>query len=131
MPLGIEQLDVFKTKRNKINESLITSIIGRENEIKNITDYLSNNDYIAISGPAGIGKSRLAVAVIEEYQKNNPDVLALATNAFGSYVDALDSVIEPGNKYILFIDDVNDYNFKELASCENRSISKISIAYHI
>ena len=114
MLLGIEELKVYKSKRKKLDNSLLTNVIGREKEIKDIISFLNDNDYIAISGPAGIGKSRFAVAVIDEYKKNNPDVISLVANDYGSPTNALDSIITSDKKYILFIDDADTINFKEL-----------------
>ena len=65
MSLKLDDLETFKKHRNEISESLINKFVGREKDIDNICDLLVRNDFIAITGPAGIGKSRLAVAAIE------------------------------------------------------------------
>ena len=67
MSFKLDDLEKFKKHRIEISESLSTKFVGREKDIDDICNLLSEKDFVAITGPAGIGKSRLAVAAIERY----------------------------------------------------------------
>lgn len=110
MSLKIDSLEIFKKHRNEASESLFTNIIGRDAEIEELSSKIDNGDYLAITGHAGVGKSRLAVGAIEYYCLKHPDFEVLCTKNFSNYIEALDNTIEEGRKYIVFIDDANNYS---------------------
>ena len=130
MSLKLDGLEMFKKHRNKISESLDNKFIGREKETNAILDLLSKVDFVAITGPAGVGKSRLAVAVIERYAFANHDVKVLCLKSFGDYVSAVEEMIDDSKRYMFFIDDASDYKrITELLRClkyhSNRNIKAI------
>ena len=110
MPNKVDDLETFKKHRNSISESLETTLVGRDKEVKEILNLISNNDFLVISGPSGIGKSRLAVAAMEEYQNQTKNCKILCTKSFSDYINALDKEIKEKEKYIIFIDDANNYS---------------------
>ena len=111
MALGLDDLETFKTHRNKVSESLSSLIVGREKEIYELLDLLNKEDYIVISGASGVGKSRLAIALIEKYILMNKDVRVLCAKNFGDYIQDIDREIKNNKeKYLIFIDDANEYN---------------------
>ena len=112
MSLKLDNLETFKKHRNKISESLTSELVGREKERNEICNLLSNKNFIAITGPAGIGKSRLAVAAIEKYISVNDDIEVLCVKSFGDYISALDEAIVNSKKFLFFFDDAN--NFEKL-----------------
>lgn len=117
MSLGLVDLNNFKNYRNNITESLNNKLIGRDSELNCILRLLSKNDYVALSGPAGIGKSRLAVAAIEKYVGNNENIIPLCFNSFSDYLLELEK-LEDSKKYIFLIDDANSYKkLDELIKC--------------
>ena len=67
MALMLDDLETFRKHRNEIYESLISKFGGREKEIDDICALLSRHNLVVLTGNAGIGKSRLAVAAIEKY----------------------------------------------------------------
>lgn len=112
MSLKLDNLETFKKHRNKISESLTSELVGREKERNEICNLLSSKNFIAITGPAGIGKSRLAVAAIEKYISINDDIEVLCVKSFGDYISALDEAIVNSKKFLFFFDDAN--NFEKL-----------------
>lgn len=118
MSLKLDDLDTFKQHRNEISESLTNKLIGRKKEIDNICDLLNQNNFVALTGPAGIGKSRLAVAAIEKYSSVNKDVIVLCIKSFGDYISAIDESIDCSKKYLLFIDDASNLKrISEVIEC--------------
>ena len=109
MSLKIEDLETFKRHRYAVSESLSTDIVGRDREIEEISSKIDSVYCLTITGPAGVGKSRLAVAAIEHYCANHTDFEVLCTKSFSDYISALDEAIEEGRKYVIFIDDANTY----------------------
>lgn len=109
MSLKIDDLEIFKKHRHIVSESLSTDIVGRDCEIEEISSKIESVDCLAITGPAGVGKSRLAVAAIERYCANHCDFEVLCTKSFSDYISALDEAIEDSRRYIIFIDDANNY----------------------
>lgn len=112
MSLKVDDLSTFKLHRNNVSESLSTEIIGREKDIEELCLRIRDNNYVAIVGAAGIGKSRLGIAAIEEYSKLENSII-LCTKNFGDYIEALEQSLGD-DKYIIFIDDANTYKIVEL-----------------
>ncbi len=108
MSLKLDDLEEFKKHRVQISESLSNEFVGREKEIDDICSLLNQKDFVAITGPAGIGKSRLAVAAIEKYSLENDGIDVLCVKSFGDYISAIDESIEDSKKYLLLIDDASD-----------------------
>ncbi len=120
MSIKLDDLETFKKHRNKISESLTSEFVGRQKEINDICNLLSQKDFVAITGSAGIGKSRLAVAAIEKYVSENKNITVLCVKSFGDYISAIEDSIEDSKKYLFFIDDANDYKkLGELIECLN------------
>ena len=115
MSLGIDDLNTFIKRRNVVEESLETKIIGRDREIKEICKILGETNYVVLVGPSGVGKSRLAVEAIEEFYRFNTNYNILCTKYFSDYINDLDSTLDDSKNYILFIDDASSYSkLKEL-----------------
>ena len=108
MSFKLDDLEKFKKHRIEISESLSTKFIGREKDIDDICNLLSEKDFVAITGPAGIGKSRLAVAAIERYSLENEEISVLCVKSFGDYISAIEESIEDSKQYLLLIDDASD-----------------------
>lgn len=118
MSLKLDNLETFKKHRNEISESLNNVIVGREKEINDICNLLGKNNFVAITGHAGIGKSRVAVAVIEKYCSENKGVNVICVKSFGDYISAIDELIEGSKKYIFLIDDASNFGkLNEVIEC--------------
>ncbi len=118
MSLKLDELDAFKKHRNVISESLTTKIVGREREIDDICDLLFEKNFVAITGHAGIGKSRLAVAAIERYSSKRQKVKVLCLKSFGDYMAAINELLEDLSEYLFLIDDASDFKkIDEVIKC--------------
>lgn len=118
MSLKLDNLDTFKKHRNEVSESLTNEFIGREKEINDICNFLNENNFIALTGSAGVGKSRLAVAAIEKYSSQNKDINVLCIKSFGDYISAIEDSIEDTKEYILLIDDASNLKrISEVIEC--------------
>lgn len=118
MSFKLDDLETFKTHRNKVSESLTSKFIGREREIAKLCDLLSRHDFVAVTGPAGIGKSRLTVAAIEKYVSEHKNVIVLCVKSFGDYLSAIEEAIDDSMEYLFLIDDANNYKkLDELVKC--------------
>jgi len=129
MSLKVDDLNTFKLHRNNVSESLCTEIIGREKDIEELCLQIRDNNYVAIVGAAGIGKSRLAIASIEKFLKVNCDFKVLCTKNFGDYIQALDDVLLDEEKYVIFVDDANNYSklIEMLEYLKYRNIGNIKV----
>ena len=132
MSLKLSDLETFKKHRNDISESLTSIIVGRDKEINDIYNLLNQKDLIVISGPAGIGKSRLAVASIEKFFSENQDVTVLCVKSFGDYISAIDESLEESKKYLLFIDDASNLKrLDEVIECLKYHRGKVKAIFTI
>jgi predicted ATPase/DNA-binding SARP family transcriptional activator len=70
-----EQTRALAFKRNpKFNIPIpLTSFIGREKELKEITDLFSKSRLITLTGSGGVGKTRLAIQVVADVLDRFPD----------------------------------------------------------
>jgi predicted ATPase/DNA-binding winged helix-turn-helix (wHTH) protein len=55
----------------------LTSLVGRQQEIERVGHYLASGRMVTITGPGGIGKTTVAVAVANALSKNYPDGVRL------------------------------------------------------
>lgn len=93
---------------NKMSAPLDTEFLLREEEVKSAKEKLSRSDVLVLSGPAGVGKTRLALRLCEEIAtKNNYEVLCIKSNGLELYNDLIIS-IEEGKNYLVFVDDANE-----------------------
>ena len=114
----LDSLLEFKKHRNEISESLTNDFVGREKEINDICNILSEKGFIAITGQAGIGKSRLAVAAMERYVSINKNVRVLCVKNFCDYLSAIEEIIDDSMEYLFLFDDANNYKkLDEVIEC--------------
>lgn len=109
MLLSLDDLNTFKKHKNNISELLNTKLVGRDKDVKDIYEILNKYDYLVLTGPAGVGKTRLAIAVMEKYISKKPETKILCTKSFTDYIVLLEQEINYNKEYIIFIDDVNNY----------------------
>ena len=128
MGFYFDNITTYKERKKGI-ESLNNTLLYRDIDINNILKLLYNCDYIAITGSYGIGKTRLAVEVIENYIKDNPDYIDICLQRFANYISMLYEKIEEDKKYVILIDDANNYkdfdNLFELLKYKNNSNIKV------
>lgn len=128
MGFHLDNITTFKEHKKGV-ESLNNTVLYRVNDINNLIDLLKSDDYIAITGTPGIGKTRLAAEVIENYIKDNPNYIDICLQSFNDYISIIYENIEEDKKYIILIDDANCYkdfdNLFELLKYNNNSNIKV------
>lgn len=93
---------------NKMSAPLNTEFILREAELKSAKEKLNLSDALVLSGPAGVGKTRLALQLCEEIAaENGYEILCIKSNGLELYNDLITS-IETGKNYLVFVDDANE-----------------------
>lgn len=103
----IYTLTEFLLKTTKgLQPSLTNEFIGREEEIKKCTDALLRYDRLLLSGGAGVGKSKLAVQVLEEFSKDGYTPIVIQSSAVPLW-DDFNHFFQAGKNYLVLFDDAN------------------------
>lgn len=93
---------------NKMSAPLSTEFMLREEELKSAKEKLNLSDALVLSGPAGVGKTRLALKICEEIAaESGYEILCIKSNGLELYNDLIAS-IETGKNYLVFVDDANE-----------------------
>ena len=93
---------------NKMSAPLSTEFMLREEELKSAKEKLNLSDALVLSGPAGVGKTRLALKICEEIAaESGCEILCIKSNGLELYDDLIAS-IETGKNYLVFVDDANE-----------------------
>lgn len=93
---------------NKVTTSLNTKFKFREDEKRDVLEQLNKSNLIVISGNAGIGKTRFALKIVDEYLSNNPEYVAYGI--FNRGQDLFEDIriyFADEGKYLILLDDVN------------------------
>ncbi len=103
----IYTLDQFLLKTEKgLQPSLTNEFIGREEELNNSIETLKKYDILLLSGGAGVGKSKLAVKILEELSKE--DYVPIVIQSSGvSLWDDYQHLFSAGKQHIILFDDAN------------------------
>ncbi|WP_438492092.1 hypothetical protein [Paenibacillus sp. IHBB 3054] len=92
---------------NGMAAPLSTTFKFRENEINEVLTKIENTSVTLITGPAGVGKTRLALECCQKYAyENDYRLLCIQSNRLPIYED-LKVYLDTPNKYLLLIDDAN------------------------
>lgn len=92
---------------NKMAAPIDTQFLFREKEFKEIGEAYQKVDVVILNGPAGTGKTRLALHYLKNHSDiNNEKIYCIHSNALPIYEDLKLFIDLPGN-YFLFIDDAN------------------------
>lgn len=87
---------------------LDNKLYGREEELETLSELLAIHKMLLVSGPPGIGKSRLVMQAIDNFVATNLGYLAYyIMSKPESITEDLLSFLTPENAYILLIDDAN------------------------
>lgn len=119
---------------NKLSAPLKTEFLFREEELKSAKEKLSQSDVLIISGAAGVGKTRLALQLCDDFaSENGYEVLCIKCNGLEIYED-LNSRIETCKDYLVFVDDANELtglhlvlSFLSVAENSRRTIKKLVV----
>lgn len=103
----IYSLKEFLLKTEKgLQPSLTNKFIGRKDELKNCLEALEKYDILFLSGGAGVGKSKLAVQILEELEKK--DYIPIVIQSSGvSLWDDYQHLFSKGKQHIILFDDAN------------------------
>ena len=92
---------------NRLAAPINTEFLFRKKEFKDIGDAYLKADVVILSGPAGTGKTRLALHYVKNHLGINDErIYCIHSNALPIYEDLKLFIDRPGN-YFLFIDDAN------------------------
>lgn len=103
----IYTLEEFLLKTEKgLQPSLTNEFIGREEELKNSIEALKKYDILLLSGGAGVGKSKLAVKILEELSRDNHVPIVIQSSGVSLW-DDFQHLFLPGKQHIILFDDAN------------------------
>lgn len=122
--------DFLESTARGLQPSLVNEFVGREKEIEAIKERLDQDGVVIVSGPAGVGKSKIGVRLAEIYEKQGFEPRIISSSPVPLWED-LQNFILPGKKYFILFDDANkaltnlDYLMQFLQSREAGSIKVI------
>lgn len=95
-------------EHGKLATPLSNSILFREEMVETAINLIQNNDILVIAGSPGVGKSRLALEIIEKFCSQEPSFTPICVLNKGIPIhDDLRVHLDNDSSYLLFIDDAN------------------------
>ncbi|MEI2272558.1 hypothetical protein OHD16_10445 [Sphingobacterium sp. ML3W] len=103
----IYTLEQFLLKTEKgLQPSLTNEFIGRENVLEGGIEILRKFDILLLSGGAGVGKSKLAVKILEELSNENFVPIVIQSSGVSLW-DDYQHLFLPNKHHIVLFDDAN------------------------
>ena len=94
--------------KNSYSTSLDMPLLGRDDDLSILANVLSAENIIVLSGASGIGKTRLAIEVAQQYaSSHNANMLVIKSNGESIYGDC-SSYIDNDKENIIVVDDANE-----------------------
>ena len=108
----IVSIETFISEYNKAAKGIATPLdnefVHRQDEKISLTQSLFNTDFTILTGPAGVGKTKLAVETVTAFIKENRNYRAYCISYKNcSLMEDLYQYFDKESDYILFIDDAN------------------------
>ena len=108
----VVSIDRFITEHEGAGTGIATPLsndfIERPNETESLSSLLRHSDFIIVTGPPGVGKTRLCIETINDFLKENESFKAFCVaNKGASITDELHMSLDDQGYYILFVDDAN------------------------
>ena len=91
---------------NGINAPIDCHFFHRESEFTELCSSIHNNKVTILTGPSGIGKTRLAIEACREEDNVTTKVFCVKSNGNLLYEDIKYYISDPG-RYLIFLDDAN------------------------
>ena len=99
---------VANVGRNQLTTPLDTDFHFREEELKETLEKIENDNLVILSGPAGVGKSRLALKAIESFKEAHADYeLRVIYNKGPDLFEDIRSYFSQPGDFLLLVDDAN------------------------
>ncbi|HEV8513186.1 MAG TPA: hypothetical protein VGQ59_07905 [Cyclobacteriaceae bacterium] len=91
-----------------ISTPLSNKFLHRETELGRAKESIRENPIYILSGSPGVGKTKLALEAIRQYQNENPDTIVFCLKDKGSFsLDDVRTYFRHNKHYLVFIDDAN------------------------
>ncbi len=103
---GIEDF-IKEYDKNGMNAPLATKFYFRETKLEDVSDSIKKNKITVITGPSGIGKTRLVLEVCRSFEAEGWKAFCVRSNGSSLYGD-VQRYLDSCDKYLFFIDDAND-----------------------
>ncbi len=112
---------------NGINAPIAYSFLHREDDFDEVYNSVKEAPVTVLTGPSGIGKTRLALEVCRKFRTEGKKVYCVRSNGLLLYEDIKYYLDEPSN-YLVFLDDAN-----LVASLENvlRTLLSLPQEYNV
>jgi hypothetical protein len=93
---------------NSIATPLDNIFLYRDRELQELKESIQQTDFIILTGPSGVGKTKLAIEAIQQFKVENPSFGAYCIS-YKSYslLEDLYQYFDLDKNYILFVDDAN------------------------
>ena len=107
---ALMDIEAFLKRNEKIatTTSLDRTLIGRDDELANLLAAISENRLVIISGPSGVGKTRLALeGAIVRSRENDSNVVVVGPTRTNIY-EELAACCYGSGETLLFLDDANN-----------------------
>ncbi len=99
---------IAEYERGGISTPLSNKFLHRETELSNAKTAVKENQIYVLSGPPGVGKTKLALECIMQYQIENPDIEVLCLKDKGTFsLEDIRTNFFPNKSYLVFVDDAN------------------------
>lgn len=108
----IVSIDRFIDEYNRVSKSISTPLnnpfLHRETEMAEFIEAINTHDFIILTGPPGIGKTKLAIETIRNFLSNNLSFSAYCVSYKNhTLLDDLYQYFDLTKDFLLFVDDAN------------------------
>ena len=108
----VVSIEQFIEEYDKASKGIATPLnnpfVHRENELKELSKYIAEDDLVILSGTPGVGKTKLALEAIRSFVKDNITYSAYCISyKHASLIEDLSQYLHQDKDFILFVDDAN------------------------
>ena len=101
-------IDFIKENNNSIYRTpLDVKLLGREEDVSELYNLLKNNEIIVVSGPSGVGKTKLSFDVCKSFSENENYKFYIVKNRNLPIYNDVKTYFEHNNNYLIMVDDAN------------------------